>query len=302
MTSNMRRWRYAVAFITLLQSPCLWSQSLEPRSYSNIPVGETFVVVGAVHSEGDLTPTATSPLQDAELEIDAVVVGFAHTFALGGDSAKFDMVATRQCFEGSGVFRGEFVEGRRCGYGDPNFRLTWNFYGAPAMKLEEFAVWKPGLVVGTSLQVSAPVGTYEVDKIINFGANRWMVRPGIGMSYELGPWHFDAIASVRFFEDNDDYYEGIHVEQEPMYGFQSHLIYNFNKGRWISLNANFFAGGENTFDGADADNRQKNSRLGVTFSMPLSRHHSIKLYANTGVITEIGNDFDTYGAAWQYRF
>lgn len=69
--------------------------------------------------------------------------------------------------------------------------------------------------VGTSLQVSAPVGAYEDDKLINFGANRWMVRPGIGMSYEIGRWHVDGIASVWFFEDNDDYFEGFMWNRIP---------------------------------------------------------------------------------------
>ncbi len=45
-----------------------------------------------------------------------------------------------------------------------------------------------------------------------------------------------------------------------------------------------------------------NRRLGMTFSMPINTHHSIKFYANSGVITSIGNDFDTLGAAWLYRF
>ena len=181
-------------------------------------------------------------------------------------------------------------------------RISWNFYGAPALELEEFLAWTPGLVIGTSLQVSIPVGSYESDKLINFGANRWMVRPGIGMSYRTGNWHIDAIASVRLFEDNDDFFNGIHVKQDPIYAIQSHLIYYLRKGRWISVNANFFRGGESNFDGVDADNKQENSRFGITYSMPLSRHHSMKVYANTGVVTTIGNDFDTYGLAWQYRF
>jgi hypothetical protein len=289
-------------WIVSFASQQAWSQALEPRSYSNVPVGETFAVLGYVYSSGELTPTQTSPLQDAELTIDTGVVGIAHTFALAGSSAKFDMAASRQCFEGSAVFRGEFVEGRRCGYGDPNIRLTWNFYGAPAMALDEFRSWRPGLVVGASLQASIPVGTYKSDKLINMGANRWMLRPGLGMSYEIGRWHVDVIGSVRLFEDNDDYFEEIYVEQDPIYGLQSHLIYNFSKGRWLSLNANFFRGGENNFDGVDADNRQENSRFGITYSMPFSAHHSLILYANTGVITSIGHDFDTFGAAWQYRF
>jgi len=287
----------------LIASPRVSSQALEPRSYTNVPVGQTFMLLGYAQSDGNLSPTQTSPLQDAELTIDYGVLGFARTFALAGKSAKFDMAVSRQCFEGSAVFRGDYVEGSRCGYGDPNLRLTWNFYGAPALELEDFSSWQPGLVIGTSLQVSVPVGSYDEDRLINFGANRWMVRPGLGLSWGSGRWHIDVIASARFFEDNDDFFEGFYVEQDPIYAIQSHLIYNFNKGRWLSLNANFFAGGETTLDGTDADNRQENSRFGLTFSMPLSLHHSFKLYANTGVMTRVGNnDFDTLGVAWQYRF
>lgn len=298
------------ALVWICIGVCLWgltfaraqAQALEPRSYTNVPIDETFVLLGYTYSEGELTPTATSPLQDAELTIDTGVAGFAHTFSLAGKSAKFDMAATRQCFEGSAIFRGEYVEGRRCGYGDPQVRLSWNFYGAPALKLENFASWEPGLVIGTSLQASIPIGSYDDERVITFGTNRWMLRPGIGMSYLIGRWHFDVIGSVRFFGDNDDYFEDIYIEQDPIYAVQSHIIYSFPKGRWLSLNANFFRGGESKFDGQDADNRQENSRFGITFSMPLNQHHSFKIYANTGVITRIGNDFDTLGVAWQYRF
>ncbi|MBT4520266.1 MAG: transporter [Halieaceae bacterium] len=291
-----------VAALLLLLVSVVHSQDLEPRSYTNVPVGETFVVLGYAQSDGELTPSPSTPLQDAELTIDAGVFGLAHTFALAGKSAKVDMAVARVCFEGSAVFRGEFVEGSRCGYGDPKLRLSWNFYGAPALKLEEYSQWKPGLVAGASLQVSIPTGTYKADKLINTGTNRWMVRPGLGVSYKSGRWLYNAIASVRFFEDNDDFFNGIHVEQSPLYSIQGHLIYTLRKGRWISLNANFFAGGETTKDGSDANDRQENSRWGITFSMPLNNHHSIKLYANTGVVTRIGNNFDTLGAAWQYRF
>jgi hypothetical protein len=114
-----------LSLLCLTANPLALSQALEPRSYTNVPIGQTFTVLGALRSEGELTPTATSPLQDAEMTIDAAVVGFAHSFSLAGKSAKFDMAATRQCFEGSGVFRGEFAEARRCGYGAAS-RAGWD--------------------------------------------------------------------------------------------------------------------------------------------------------------------------------
>jgi hypothetical protein len=282
----------------------LQAQDLEPRSYTNVPVGEHFIVVGAIRSEGGLSPTPSSPLQDAELTIDTGVVGYATTFSIAGSSAKFGIVGARMCYEGSAIFQDEFVEGRRCEYADPQFKVTWNFLGAPALALKDFASWTPGFVMGASLQVSAPWGDYSDEQVINAGANRWMFRPGLGASYrtESGRWHFDLMGSVRLFEDNDDGFSGIEVEQDPTYELQSHVIYNFKRGSWLSLNANFYRGGETEAGGITNDDYVENSRWGLTYSMPLNAHHSFKLYANTGAITRVGSDFDTFGAAWQYRF
>jgi hypothetical protein len=292
----------AILAATLVAAPMLLAQDLEPRSYTNVPIGETFLVAGVVRSAGDVAPSgAASPLQDLELTIDALGVGFAHSFDLAGSSAKIDVGASRQCFEGSAIYNGEFVEGDRCGYGDPKIRLTWNFYGAPAMKLAEFSKAETGLVIGTSLQMSVPIGSYENSNLINMGANRWMVRPGLGMSFKSGRWYYDLITSVRLYEDNDDFFNGSKLEQDPLYSVQGHIIYTLNRGSWVSINANFYRGGETSIESVGGDNWKQNSRWGLTYTTPINRHHSIKLYASTGVVTRAGDDFDTYGIGWVYR-
>jgi hypothetical protein len=42
--------------------------------------------------------------------------------------------------------------------------------------------------------------------------------------------------------------------------------------------------------------------VGLTVALPVHRHHSLKLYASTGVATRTGSDFDAVGVAWQYRW
>lgn len=302
LTPALLTWVRAGILLQALLIAAAQAQELEPRSYTNVPVGETFLGLGAVRSEGELTPLSGSVLEDAELTIDVAVVGLAHIFAIGEDSAKLDIVAMRSCYEGTAIFRGEFAQASRCEFGDPLVRISWNFYGAPALELEEYMSWTPGLVMGTSLQVGIPVGDYNPDNLINTGANRWMVRPGIGMSYSINRWLFDASTSVRLYEDNDDYFGGNRRSQDPLYSLQAHVIYSLPKGRWISLDANYFAGGETSLNGSSNDDEQEGSRCGVTFSTPLTMHHSLQFYASTGLITRAGSDFDTYGMAWQYRF
>lgn len=287
----------------LFGSACAVAQELEPRSFNNLPIGQTFALFGVGRSEGDLSPTPSSPLQDAELRIDVAAYGLSHSFALAGDSAKFDFIGARVCYEGSATFRGEYTEGRRCEYADLKIKLTWNFYGAPAMTVKEFMQRdKDTLVVGASLAATAPVGTYDPEHLINAGANRWSLKPTLGMSKRMGRFQLEAKTSVTWFEDNDNFYGGILVEQDPLYTISGHLIYLLERGSWVSLDANYFIGGETTKNGTDSDDRQENSRWGLTWTKPLAPRHVLKLYISTGVVTRIGNDFDNFGAAYVYRF
>jgi len=276
------------------------AQDLEPRSYTNIPIDMQFIVAGYGRSQGGLSPAPEVPLEESDIEINAGILGYAATFDLGGSSSKFDMVTSRVCIGGSAIFKGEYIEDERCGYGDPSFRLTWNFYGAPSLTRQEFAQYKEGLVMGASLQVTAPIGTYDASKLVNIGANQWVFRPGFGVSYRIGDWYYSANTTVRLYQDNKEFYNGIYLEKAPQYSLQGHLIYSLAKGQWLSLSANYFIGGETTKNGIKANDEQDNSRFGLTYSFALNQHHSFKLYAHTGVITRIGNDFDSFGVLWQY--
>ena len=254
---------------------------------------------GVVRSDGDLSPPGSSPLQDAELTIDVLVAALSRSFALAGDSAKVDVAVGRTCYEGSAIFQGEFVEGRRCEYLDPRFKLTWNFLGAPALELKDFAGWQQGVVMGTSIAVVAPWGTYNSENLINAGSNRWQVKPSIGMSQRLGKWQWEMKLGTTFYEDNDDFFNGIRVEQDPLYSTSFHLIYNFQRG-WLSLDGNYFTGGRTEKDGVRQDDLQENSRWGLTWTRPIAGKHLIKLNVSTGVVTRIGNDFDSFGLGWVY--
>ena len=63
----------------------------------------------------------------------------------------------------------------------------------------------------------------------------------------------------------------------------------------MSLNGNYFRGGENTVNGNKQGDLQENSRFGLTLLVPLNERHSVKFNANTGVVTRVGNGFDTQG-------
>lgn len=298
----MRRALLPVNLLTFCLALPGGAQDLEPRTYTNLPVGQHFVGVGYAYSDGEINPAPGVPIEDAKLTIKGVVAAYVRSLDLWGRAGKLDLGLLRTCFEGEALFNGVLVRGDRCGLADPSMRLSWLFFGAPALTFEQFARKPPGLVVGGSLKMRAPLGQYNNENLINHGANRWEFKPELGLSNRWGKWSADAALSVSLFTENNRFAGRDRLEQDPLYQIQGHLIYHLSRGRWLSLNGNYFWGGRTERNGVRQDDRQKNSRIGITFAWPLSAQHSLKFYANRGVITRIGNDSDTFGLVWQYRW
>ena len=112
----------------------------------------------------------------------------------------------------------------------------------------------------------------------------------------------EAALGASFYTTNDDYFGGKRREQDPVVSGQLHRIFEFSGGSWRALNANYNTGGRTTVKGVQQNDELSNSRLGATFAWPLDRNHSIKLHASDGVSVRTGDDFTTFGVAWQYRW
>jgi hypothetical protein len=296
-------YRGLLLLIILLCSGSLTAQELEPRLYTNLPSGQKFIGLVYGFSTGELTPAPSVPIEDTDIDVHSTVVAFVQTFDLAGKLAKFDANWGAQCFKGSGFLDGVYKEGERCGSLDPRIRLSYNFVGAAPLELGEFVKQRPqGLVIGGSVQLGLPLGTYKEDKIINSSSNRWFLKPEIGASNNFGKWGVDVALSALIFGDNEDFFGGRVLKQDNLYAVQAHIVYSFNKGRWIAFDANYFWGGKTTKDGLGSGDLQKNSRFGMTYALPLNQRHTLKFLAHSALATSIGNDFNTVGIAWQYRW
>ena len=278
------------------------AQQLEPRAYANVPVGLNFLVAGYTYSTGGLATDPATPLQNAELEIHAPLVAYARSFDAWGKSAKFDAVLAAGCLSGSAEANGAPVSRDICGGLDPAFRVTVNFYGAPATSLAEFRGYRQDLIAGASLQVVAPLGQYDPQRLVNLGTNRWTVKPELGLSKKLGALTIEGAVGVAVFTDNDEYYLGRTREQQPIVSTQVHLIYEFRGGTWMAVNATYYTGGRTTLDGVQQNDELSNTRIGATLALPVDRRNSVKLHASKGLSVRYGEDFTTVGVAWQYRW
>ena len=289
------------AVLLLLLAPALAAaQSLDPRAYSNLPVGLNFLLAGYAHSQGEIAIEGL-PLQDGRTRVHALPVGYVRSLDVFGSSGNVALLLPVVDLTATGSLDG-VTEVRRevSGLADPTLRLAVNFYGAPALRPAEFAAWRQDLIVGASLALTAPLGQYDEDRLINIGSNRWSIKPELGMSQAFGQWTIELAAGVTWFTGNDEFFNGNTRSQEPIYSAQMHLTRHLGRGRWGAFSATYYDGGRNSINGVEREQKLGGTRVGLTVSLPVDRQNSIRLSAHGGLYARTGSDFKGLGAIWQH--
>jgi hypothetical protein len=267
----------------------------------NTPVGLNFLIAGYAFSSGDVVTDAALPLKDARLDVHGGVLAYVRSLNVWGNAGKLDVALPYASVSGTALLRDEPVERDVSGLGDPRLRFSATLYGAPALSLEEFASYQQDLIVAFSLAVSAPLGQYDSDKLVNIGTNRWSVKPELGLSKRLGPVSLELAVGVTLFTRNDDFL-GQARDQAPLYSVQGNVVYDIGRGVWGAVTVTYLEGGRTTVGGVERDDRRDNVRVGGTVTLPVTSRQSVKLFGSTGVLTRRGGDFDAVGIAWQYRW
>jgi hypothetical protein len=278
------------------------AQDIEPRAYSNAPVGVNFLIAGYAYTRGGVAFGPSLPITNPNLNTSSAVVAYATVLDLWGMSAKFDATVPYTWLSGSADYRGQTETRNVNGFANSTYRLSVNFYGAPALTAKEFAGWEQDLIIGASFRVVAPWSQYDDRKLVNLGTNNWALKPQVGISKAIGQWTLEATAAATFYTDNHDFFGGNTLTQAPLYSFQGHVIYGFRSGIWASADATYFVGGRTTLNGVLNSDLQQNWRLGGTLAFPVDREHSIKFYASKGVSARTGDSYDLVGVPWQYRW
>jgi len=199
------------------------AQDIEPRAYSNAPVGVNFLIAGFAYTRGGVA-FQSLPITNPNLDTSSAVFAYARSFDLWGMSAKFDAIVPYTFLSGTANYMGQTVERNVDGFANSSFRLSINFYGAPALTLKEFAGWEQDLIIGASLRVNTPWGQYDDRKLVNIGTNTWSFEPQVGISKAIGPWTLEGMAAVTFYTDNNDFFGGHTRSQDPLYALQGHVM------------------------------------------------------------------------------
>jgi hypothetical protein len=188
---------------------------------------------------------------------------------------------------------------------DTVLRYAINLYGAPPLEGEAYAAYRAKVdvetIFGTGLVVQLPTGEYKNDKFINIGSNRYTFRPQLGMMHSRGKWSLESTVAVWIYTDNDDFYDGNKLEQDPYYTIQTHLIYTLRPGLWASAGAGYGYGGETTLNGEKNSDRRENLGWAFSFGFPITRQTGVKVaYLATRSQESIGQDSDSIGVSFRY--
>jgi len=202
----MKSYRYPLVLVLMLLSKLVQAQEIEPRAYTNAPIGVNFLVAGIGYSEGGIAFDPAVRLTNANIKTDLAALAYARVLDIGGQSAKFDLIVPYASLNGTADYIGQPVARYISGFGDPKLRLSMNFLGAPALTLDQFAGYRHDLIVGGSLQVSLPIGQYDPAKLVNIGSNRWYVKPELGMSKGWGQWTLELSTGATIFGENEDFF------------------------------------------------------------------------------------------------
>lgn len=277
-------------------------QELEPGAYSVSPVGFNVLNLSYVFNSGDVTFDPSLPVEEASATIHTGSFAVARSINLAGRSATALVAFPLVGGHVQGVYLGQPTAVDRTGFGDMRVRIGVNLYGEPARRLPEFVKTPRAPVnIGASLMVVFPTGQYDSNRVINLGLNRMAFKPEVALIRNLGPWMIEAYGGAWLFTSNDNYL-GHTRSQDPLLSLQFSFRRTFQRGLWVSANANFYRGGRTTVDDLAKQDFQSNSRVGATGSFPLSARNSVRFAISKGAYTTIGADFLGVSVSFQQVF
>ena len=275
------------------------AQELEPQRWRHLPIDTNFFTAGFLHTDANIYADPPPRIEDATMELDTWVLGYTRTFELLGKSAQIQLVQPWQKGSWSGTIDSVPAAVDRQGLADTQLRFAIHLFGAPPLEPEAYAAYraatKVDTTIGVGLGVQLPTGSYNEDKLINLGSNRFAFRPEIGIVHNRGDWSFEASGNVSVYTDNNSFFNGGQLETEPLYFAQANVLYRIRPDLWVAAGGGYAAGGANTVDGVDKDDRRENILWGAGIGYSFTPWMGVKFqYIRSDAQTAVGMDSNRY--------
>jgi hypothetical protein len=266
-----------VAFVAVVASFPATTTAQMPREYLNTPVNEFAGFIEFTFSKAQSAASADLPLPN-DLSFSRVTVPYLlYSFPLNGKYGGVDVTAP--------FVRVKSADGsfETTGFSDPSFAFHMNIFGLPATTKEEMATFVPRNLMSIHFKVNAPIGSYDRNKPVNMGGNRWAFTPLVNFNYtpDKGVSWLEAYAQIRFFTDNNRFQVDKRLSQKPLTTLTGHYSHNIGKKSWASIGTNYDYGGETAIDNVQQNNTANGFRPMVAFSRVIGRFRLTLRYENT---------------------
>ena len=294
----MRVIYYLILFFRFLCLP-LYSQELEPRALSNLPVGTNFLAAGYAFASGNVLMDPSLPLEDLDAKLHTFYAAYVRSINLFGLSAKIDCSIPFATGDWYYKYQGVDEYDLSNGFGDARLRLSVNFIGAPALDMNEFKEYRQKSIV---VQVIVPTGNYKSEQLPNLGSNRWTFKNQVGISQIINKWTVEGYFSFYLFTANKNFLNGNKLTQHAIFNIKGHIIRSFPKRIWLSFGAGYGYGGKTYLNKEPREAVISALRIGLILAVPIAGQHSLKLSGISGIRFKQGPDFDAISLTYQYRW
>jgi Putative MetA-pathway of phenol degradation len=293
---------FIILMLWSLSNSIAFSQELEPRAMTNLPIGTNFLVSGYAYSRGNILLDPAIPIENLNSNLQSGFVAYVRSINFFGLSAKVDAIVPYVFAASQASINEEFSTRSQKGIGDLRIRFSFNFLESKAMSISDFKNYKPNKISGISVQVIVPSGSYDADELINIGSNRWVFKSQWGFAKNFDKWIFESYASLWIFTKNTNFLNGNELFQQPLLTLKMHVIRDLPKKMWMSFNVGYGIGGKTEFNGKPRNTNISTARLGLVYALPLAQKHSLKISYATGIRFKRGPDFDVFSISYQYRW
>ena len=278
------------------------AQEIEPRTYANTPVGMNFLAVGYSYSTGNVFMDPSLPIEDVDAQIRIALARYIRTFKLFGKPAKFKATVPWSNGHWDGYLEGQYRTRDVSGLADPRLGLEILLSGAPALKASEFRSYRQKLIIGLRFDLVTPFGQYDDTRLINLGSNRWAVHSEMGLSRAIGKWTVEGSAGVWLYTDNDHFFGGVTLSQDPFWVVKANAIRSVRPGFWWAIGMGYGQGGQTLVDSVPRNTKQKNWRITAMVVFPITPNQGLSLTAASGRTFQAGPDFDVIAIAYQFAW
>jgi len=284
-----------VIFVAITFGKVALSQDLEPRKWAHLPVDLNYFVTGYRYSDDDIFFDPVLRIENAVAIKRTFAIGYIRTFEAFGKSSRFEILQGYQKARWDGLLNGAPAERKREGLTDTVLRFSTYLLGASPLSAEKFAKFRVSksidTIVGLGLLLKLPTGQYDETKLLNIGGNRFVVRPQLGFLHRNGPWSFESTVQAAFFTENDAFFNGNRLEQDPFYSIEGYATYSWQNGMWASVGAGYGEGGRTTINGIKNNDLRRQDGWSATVGYRLTQSTSIKTtFIQTRTRAEIGED------------